>query len=115
MKAFKLAAAGTALFISSWTAHAGATFDAVKNKGFVQCGVSTGVAGFSVNDSKGGWIGLDVDLCRAMAIAMFGDASKAKIMAVQRGAALHRAAVRRSRRAAAQHHAVADPATPPWA
>ena len=82
MKALKLAAAGTALLISSLTAHAGATFEAVKNKGFVQCGVSTGVAGFSVNDSKGGWIGLDVDLCRALAITMFGDASKAKIMAV---------------------------------
>ena len=82
MKALKLAAAGTALFISSWTAHAGATFEAVKSKGFVHCGVSTGVAGFSVNDSKGGWIGLDVDLCRALAIALFGDASKAKIQAI---------------------------------
>ncbi|QKH36408.1 amino acid ABC transporter substrate-binding protein [Achromobacter pestifer] len=82
MKALKLAAAGTALLISSLTAHAGATFEAVKSKGFVQCGVSTGVAGFSVNDSKGGWIGLDVDLCRALAITMFGDVSKAKIMAV---------------------------------
>ncbi|MGE8589047.1 MAG: transporter substrate-binding domain-containing protein, partial [Alcaligenes sp.] len=82
MKALKHVAAGTALFLSSWAATAGVTFDSVKNKGFVQCGVSTGVAGFSVNDSKGGWIGLDVDLCRALAITMFGDPAKSKIMAV---------------------------------
>lgn len=82
MKALKLAAAGTALFLSSWTAHAGVTFENIKSKGFVQCGVSTGVAGFSVNDSKGGWTGLDVELCRALAVAMFGDASKSKIMAI---------------------------------
>ena len=82
MKALTTVAAGAALLLSSWGASAGATFENVKNKGFVQCGVSTGVAGFSVNDSKGGWTGLDVDLCRALAVTMFGDASKSKIMAV---------------------------------
>ncbi|WP_234352616.1 transporter substrate-binding domain-containing protein, partial [Achromobacter xylosoxidans] len=82
MKALTTVAAGAALLLSSWGASAGVTFESVKNKGFVQCGVSTGVAGFSVNDSKGGWMGLDVDLCRALAVTMFGDASKAKIMAV---------------------------------
>ena len=82
MKTLTTVAAGAALLLSSWGASAGVTFESVKNKGFVQCGVSTGVAGFSVNDSKGGWMGLDVDLCRALAVTMFGDASKAKIMAV---------------------------------
>lgn len=82
MKALKLAAAGAALFVSSWSAHAGATFDSIKNKGFVQCGVSTGVSGLSANDSKGDWVGLDVDLCRAIAITLFGDASKAKILSI---------------------------------
>jgi len=82
MKTLKLLAAGAALSVSSWAAHAGTTFDAVKSKGFVQCGVSTGVAGFSINDGKGGWQGLDVDLCHAVAAAMFGDPSKAKIMVV---------------------------------
>ncbi|WP_428624183.1 amino acid ABC transporter substrate-binding protein, partial [Sedimenticola sp.] len=58
--------------------HAGATFDAVKKKGFVQCGVSTGLPGFSATDDKGGWKGIDVDVCRAVAAAMFGDAEKVK-------------------------------------
>ena len=43
-------------------AHAGATLDAVKNKGFVQCGVSTGLPGFSAADDKGAFTGIDVDM-----------------------------------------------------
>jgi len=70
---------GTALLAASMTAHAGATFDAVKQKGFVQCGVSTGVPGFSATDSQGQWQGIDVDMCRAIAAAMFNDASKFRI------------------------------------
>ena len=58
--------------------HAGATADAVAKKGFVQCGVSTGLAGFSQPDSAGEWRGLDVDLCRAVAGALFGDAKKVR-------------------------------------
>lgn len=67
-----------ALSLAVGTAHAGATFDAVKAKGFVQCGVSTGLPGFSVADDKGNWNGIDVDVCRAVAAAVFGDASKVK-------------------------------------
>jgi general L-amino acid transport system substrate-binding protein len=59
-------------------ASAGQTFDAVKAKGFVQCAVNTGLAGFSFADSSGKWTGLDVDLCKAIAAAMFGDAEKVK-------------------------------------
>ena len=58
------------------SAHAGKTFDAVMAKGYVQCGVSTGLPGFSSVDSAGKYTGLDVDVCRAVAAAMFGDASK---------------------------------------
>ena len=54
------------------------TFDAVRSKGFVQCGVNTGLAGFSQPDSKGVWKGIDVDLCRAVAAAVFGDANKVR-------------------------------------
>src|SRR5690554_7744451 len=43
------------------------TFDAVKKKGFVQCGVHTGLPGFSIADSRGEWNGVDVDICRAIA------------------------------------------------
>ena len=114
MKALKLAAAGAAVR-SSWSAHAGATFDSIKNKGFVQCGVSTGVSGLSANDSKGDWVGLDVDLCRAIAITLFGDASKAKILsisALQRFTALQSGEVdvltRNTTLADARHHAGPD-------
>jgi len=78
MKALKLIAGGAALFAAASVAQAGTTFDAVQKRGFVQCGVSTGVAGFSIADSKGKWTGLDVDFCHAVAATMFGDASKVK-------------------------------------
>jgi general L-amino acid transport system substrate-binding protein len=59
-------------------AHAGKTLDAIKARGQVVCGVSTGVAGFSQADSSGNWAGLDVDVCRAIAAATLGDANKVK-------------------------------------
>ena len=67
-----------AAFGLSGMAHAGATLDAVKNKGFVQCGVSDGLPGFSFTDSKGDYKGIDVDVCRAVAAAVFGDATKVR-------------------------------------
>jgi general L-amino acid transport system substrate-binding protein len=66
---------GTAGFAAAQQAP---TFDAVKARGVLNCGVSTGVAGFSNPDSQGVWRGLDVDGCRAVAAAMFGDASKVR-------------------------------------
>jgi general L-amino acid transport system substrate-binding protein len=54
------------------------TTDAVRSKGYVQCGVNTGVAGFSAPDSKGVYKGIDVDLCRAVAAAVLGDANKVR-------------------------------------
>lgn len=60
------------------TAQAGEVLDRVQEKGFVQCGVSQGLPGFSNVDSKGNWTGLDVDYCRAVAAAIFGDADKVK-------------------------------------
>lgn len=54
------------------------TLDSVKSKGFVQCGVSTGLPGFSNADASGNWKGLDVDVCRAVAAATLGDAGKVK-------------------------------------
>ncbi len=69
--------AAAALFLSTGV-HAGATLDAVKSKGYVQCGVSTGLPGFSAADEKGQFTGIDVDMCRAVAAAVFGDAGKVK-------------------------------------
>jgi general L-amino acid transport system substrate-binding protein len=74
----RLAAIAALVCAAALPASAGQTFDAVKAKGFVQCAVSTGLAGFSFADSQGKWTGLDVDLCKAIAAAMFGDAEKVK-------------------------------------
>ena len=54
------------------------TLSNVKSKGYLQCGVSTGLPGFSNADASGNWKGLDVDVCRAVAAATLGDASKVK-------------------------------------
>jgi general L-amino acid transport system substrate-binding protein len=78
MRTVLTAVSTLALAVAAGTAHAGATFDAVKKKGFVQCGVNSGLPGFSAPDEKGVWKGIDVDVCRAVAAAVFGDASKVK-------------------------------------
>ncbi|MCA9268548.1 MAG: transporter substrate-binding domain-containing protein, partial [Planctomycetales bacterium] len=68
---------GLAMALAASTASA-ATLDDVKGKDSVQCGVSQGLPGFSNPDSDGNWSGIDVDFCRAMAAAIFGDATKVK-------------------------------------
>ena len=79
MMNWKIAAAGAALAVAvAGPAYAGPTLDSVKQKGFVQCGVNTALAGFGAPNDKGEWSGLDVDLCRAVAAAVFGDATKVK-------------------------------------
>ena len=77
--------------LGAGAAYAQGTLDAVQKKGFVQCGVNVGLAGFSQPDSRGAWKGLDVDVCRAIAAAVFGDATKVRYTpttAVQRFPAL---------------------------
>jgi general L-amino acid transport system substrate-binding protein len=65
-------------FTTPTNVHAQATAGAVIKKGFIQCGVNTGLAGFSQPDSKGEWRGIDVDLCRAVAAALFGDSRRVR-------------------------------------
>ncbi len=78
MKSVKiLLAAAAASSIGVSAAWAG-TLDDVKAKGFVQCGVSTGVPGFSFTDDAGNWQGFDPAVCQAVAAAIFGDPSKVK-------------------------------------
>ncbi|HXV47347.1 MAG TPA: amino acid ABC transporter substrate-binding protein [Candidatus Binatia bacterium] len=68
-----------ALWLVLWGgAHAGPTADAAVKKGFIQCGVNTALAGFSQPASDGEWRGIDVDLCRAVAAALLGDAKKVR-------------------------------------
>src|SRR5215510_13588282 len=52
------------------------TLKAVKERGTLNCGVGQGLLGFSSQDDKGDWTGLDVDVCRAVAAAIFGDPAK---------------------------------------
>ena len=73
-----IAIAAFAWLLAASTAQAQSTLEAVQKKGFVQCGVNVGLAGFSQPDSQGVWKGIDVDLCRAVAAAVFGDASKVR-------------------------------------
>ena len=64
--------------VAAHAAHAGKTLDAIKARGQLVCGVSSGVAGFSQADSQGRWSGLDVDICRALAASILTDANKVK-------------------------------------
>ena len=59
-------------------ALAGPQLDAVKARGALNCGVGLGTAGFMLADSQGKWKGLSVDVCRAVAATIFGDAEKVK-------------------------------------
>ena len=79
MKTGKLIVAAVALFgLSATTASAATTLEAVKAKGHIQCGVTTGLAGFSAPDDKGVYSGIDADVCYAVAAAVFGDKNKVK-------------------------------------
>jgi len=71
------AAMGVALGFAATNASA-ATLEDVQSKGFIQCGVSQGLPGFSNTDDQGTWTGIDVDFCRAMAAAVFGDTDAVK-------------------------------------
>lgn len=72
------AAVGLAATIAATPAHAGKTLDAIKERGQVVVGVSTGVAGFSAADSQGRWSGIDVDIGKAIAAALLGDPEKVR-------------------------------------
>jgi len=73
----KILLGAAALAVSGEVASADTLGD-VKAKGFIQCGVNTSLTGFSSPDDKGEWTGLDVDFCRALAGAVFGDGTKVK-------------------------------------
>lgn len=72
-------------------AMAGKTLDAIKSRGALNCGVNPSLPGFAAADSQGNWTGLDVDVCKAVAATVLGDASKVKwtpLNATQRFAVL---------------------------
>ena len=59
-------------------AWAGKTVEAIKQRDAISCGVNTGLAGFGAADSQGKWSGLDIDMCRALAAAVLGNADKVR-------------------------------------
>lgn len=72
-------------------AFAGKTLDAIKSRGTLNCGVNPSLPGFAAADSQGNWTGLDVDVCKAVAATVLGDAGKVKwtpLNATQRFAVL---------------------------
>jgi general L-amino acid transport system substrate-binding protein len=77
MKKLSIMIAGVAGLLAASAAQAG-TLEDVRAKGHVQCGVSQGLPGFSNADDAGNWTGIDVDVCRAVAAAVFGDANAVK-------------------------------------
>ncbi len=52
----------------------------VKARGALVCGVNEGLPGFSFVDERGAWSGFDVDFCRAVAAAIFGDPNKIRLV-----------------------------------
>jgi general L-amino acid transport system substrate-binding protein len=83
MKTWMLPALAAALFLgaaASSPASAESTLEAVKKRGHVICGASQGTVGFGAPDSNGYWRGLDVETCRAVAVAVFGDKDKVEFV-----------------------------------
>ncbi len=73
MRSMTFLGAAAAIAMTAGQAFAGATLDAVMDRGAVRCGVSGALAGFSLPDSQGVMQGLDADVCRAVAAATLGD------------------------------------------
>ncbi len=71
-------AAGAAIALFGATVAQAATLDTVKNRGELICITSPGLPGFAFSDDKGNWQGFDIDHCRAVAAAIFGDGNKVK-------------------------------------
>ena len=74
-----LLGAGLALGLSAGASSA-QTLKKVQDRGALMCGVSQGLPGFSNTDDKGNWTGFDVDVCRAIAAAVFNDPAKVKFL-----------------------------------
>jgi general L-amino acid transport system substrate-binding protein len=76
----QLVVAAVALFGLCSSVLAQGTLQTIKARGHIRCGASQGVAGFSLQDAQGYWVGFDVDVCRALAAAIFNDPGKAQFL-----------------------------------
>lgn len=75
---FLATAAAAALAAGGAMAAEGETLAQVKARGVLNCGVNTGLVGFAAPDANGNWSGFDIAICKAVAAAVLGDASKVK-------------------------------------
>jgi len=75
-----LLAVGVGFDLPALAQPAADTVAAIRARGHLICGVSPSTPGFSNPDSRGEWRGLDVDGCRAVAAAIFGDATKVRLV-----------------------------------
>ncbi len=83
-KRLLLLAAGFACLLSLAALPARAqTLDMVRERGFLICGATNPLPGFAQQDAQGRWIGFDVDLCRGIAAAVFGDPEKIEFRALR--------------------------------
>jgi len=79
MKRLVAICALAAMFVSAASA---ATLDDVKKRGTLNCGANGQLPGFGLPDAQGNWTGIDVDMCRAVAAAIFNDPTKVKFAAL---------------------------------
>lgn len=63
-------------------AQSGSTLRAIETRGELRCGIDNGLRGFALQDEEGDWSGFDVDLCRAYAVAILGDADRVEFVPV---------------------------------
>ncbi|TGQ53457.1 amino acid ABC transporter substrate-binding protein [Mesorhizobium sp. M1C.F.Ca.ET.193.01.1.1] len=76
-------AVGLVHFAAPAEAAGGKTLEAVKARGVLNCtGHDGSYLGFAEVDDKGNWKGMDIDLCRAVATAVFGDPAKLKVVPI---------------------------------
>ncbi|MDC0932228.1 amino acid ABC transporter substrate-binding protein [Arcobacteraceae bacterium] len=80
MKLFQKLTLSIATLALASTVSTADTLDQIKKKGYVSCGISGGQVGFASPDSSGKWTGIDIDMCRGVASAVFGDDSKLKLI-----------------------------------
>ncbi|KQZ01210.1 amino acid ABC transporter substrate-binding protein [Pseudolabrys sp. Root1462] len=77
-RVFGVVALAAAVFVAQGASAQ--TLKQVKDRGVLNCGANGQLAGFGLPDAQGNWAGLDVDVCRAVAAAVLGDAKKVKFV-----------------------------------
>jgi general L-amino acid transport system substrate-binding protein len=82
MKRVFLSIAAAAAVAVAASAASAQTLKTVQSRGMLNCGANGVLGGFGLPDAQGNWTGLDVDFCRALAAAIFNDASKVKFVAL---------------------------------